>query len=328
MHRILLLTFCLLLIVAISSPAMAFERPERQDRSEQPFIGGPGFDLAKANAVDPAGDTFGVGPTQIDFSGLSAEVMGTNLQIGLDFHNMIEPPDGDGPNAIDLLVDLDVDQNGSTGGQAWTDALSGVNTTGMGIEFYVDFLGYDAGDGTVSLIDDGELEVGRVPVVFTGNSISVSIPLTLLDDEGSVNVAAVVGTQDEPTDKVPNNGSVASGAPPSGQTTVLLNDDRFQVEVEWSAPGFPTGPAFVSNLRTEDTGFFYFLDPENIEFLVKVLDGCSFNNHYWVFFAGATDVEFELTVTDTQTNQVAVYTNDLGHPADAVTDTFAFATCP
>lgn len=110
--------------------------------------------------------------------------------------------------------------------------------------------------------------------------------------------------------------------------TICLNDDRFEVKVDWSSPDFPERPALVSNLRTDDSGVFYFLDPDNLEFLIKVLTGCDFNDHFWVFFAATTNVEFEVTVTDTDTGDVQRYTNPFGQPADAVTDTQAFATCP
>jgi hypothetical protein len=42
----------------------------------------------------------------------------------------------------------------------------------------------------------------------------------------------------------------------------------------------------------------------------------------------ATDVEYTLTVVDTQTGQVQVYFNPQGNPSPLVTDTSAFATCP
>ena len=185
MHRILPAALSLLSILGTSTAVFAFERPERLDRSEQPFVGGPGFDVEKDSATDPAGDTFGTGPTQIDLSGLSAEVVGTNLVIELDFHGAIQPPDGAGANAIDALIDIDVDQNGATGGPSWTDTLSPAATTGMGIEFYVDLLSF--ADGTVSVLNNDELEEGRAPINFTANSFSVSIPLTLLQDEGERN---------------------------------------------------------------------------------------------------------------------------------------------
>lgn len=110
--------------------------------------------------------------------------------------------------------------------------------------------------------------------------------------------------------------------------TLCLNNGRFKVTVDWSGPGFPTRPAFVSELGTPDSGLFYFLDPDNLEFLIKVLNGCGITNHFWVFFAATTDVGFTVTVTDTQTDVVKEYHNPQGQPADAVTDTSAFATCP
>ena len=59
-----------------------------------------------------------------------------------------------------------------------------------------------------------------------------------------------------------------------------------------------------------------------------MLDGCAFNDHFWVFAAAATDVEYTLTVTDSTTGDSLTYGNELGMPAPAVVDTTAFATCP
>ncbi len=109
-------------------------------------------------------------------------------------------------------------------------------------------------------------------------------------------------------------------------TSVLLNQDRFQVQAVWS-----DGVNFGDGRPVEngpDSAAFFFFSPDNWEMLLKVLDGCAENNHFWVFFAATTDVEFTVTVTDTQEDVVKQYTNALGHPADAVVDTTAFATCP
>ena len=51
-------------------------------------------------------------------------------------------------------------------------------------------------------------------------------------------------------------------------------------------------------------------------------------NHYWVFFAATTNVEFTTTVTDTQSGKVKVYFNPLNTSAPPVQDVNAFATCP
>ena len=299
---------------------------ERPSRALVPLPGSLAAATAKASAGDPAGDTFGSGPTQIDITGLAAELEGTDLVIEVTFAAAVSPPDSGRGDALDGFLDIDADQDGSTGDVPWVDFLTGVPSTGMGNEFYVDLFTYSAADGAADVVDDpAEVVTGRAPVSFTANAMTVRVPLALLGgDDGAVDVAAVVGTLDEPTDVAPNMGSVASGP----RTSILLNGNRFRATLEWSAPGFSTRPARVSELRTAETGFFYFLSPDNIELLVKVIDGCSFNGRYWVFFGGATDVAFTLTVTDTQNpDQVRTYHNLLGHPADAVTDTAAFATC-
>ena len=72
----------------------------------------------------------------------------------------------------------------------------------------------------------------------------------------------------------------------------------------------------------------WFFTPNNWEMLVKVLDGCSLNGHFWVFAAATTDVEYVLRVTDMQTGAVREYSNPLGNAAAAITDTSAFSACP
>ncbi len=111
-------------------------------------------------------------------------------------------------------------------------------------------------------------------------------------------------------------------------TGLCLNNDRFRVEVSASEGSTQTNgmPEPIDDL----SGLFFFpqLGNDNFELLINVLNGCRFNNHFWVFAAATTDVEYRLTVTDTISGQSRVYDNPLGQPADAVTDTAAFATCP
>ncbi len=112
-----------------------------------------------------------------------------------------------------------------------------------------------------------------------------------------------------------------------GRTTLCLNDDRFKVEVDWKDFDGRSGPG-IALPRTDDSGTFFFFDPDNTELLLKVLDGCRRNGHYWVFYAATTNVEFSISVTDTLSGQSRVYDNPLGRPAPAIIDTQAFATCP
>lgn len=79
---------------------------------------------------------------------------------------------------------------------------------------------------------------------------------------------------------------------------------------------------------TADTGYFWFFNPANIEVIVKLLDGCTVNNRFWVFAGGLTNVNTSITVTDTTTGASRTYTNPAGTPFQPIQDTGAFATCP
>ena len=62
--------------------------------------------------------------------------------------------------------------------------------------------------------------------------------------------------------------------------------------------------------------------------MVKTVNACGFNNRYWAFSAGTTNVFYRLEVLDVRAGVNKIYFNYPGPPAPAVTDTAAFATCP
>jgi hypothetical protein len=79
---------------------------------------------------------------------------------------------------------------------------------------------------------------------------------------------------------------------------------------------------------TDDSGYFWFFNPDNIEMLLKVLDACVEPfNHFWVFSAGLTNVEVALKVTDLATGEEKVYNNPLGQAYPPILDTEAFDSC-
>jgi hypothetical protein len=98
------------------------------------------------------------------------------------------------------------------------------------------------------------------------------------------------------------------------------------VTTEWSTPDERSGAGQPVAL-TEDTGYFTFFDPANVELLVKVLNGCGFNGRFWAFAGGLTDVHVVMTVLDSQTGDVKTYTNPQGTAFQPIQDTDAFATC-
>lgn len=110
-------------------------------------------------------------------------------------------------------------------------------------------------------------------------------------------------------------------------TALLLNQDRFRVEVEWEVFGGLTGKGQAVSL-TSDTGYFWFFDSANVELVIKVLNGCGVNDRYWVFAGGLTDVRTLITVTDTSTGAVKTYLNPQGTAFLPIQDTSAFDTCP
>jgi hypothetical protein len=108
-------------------------------------------------------------------------------------------------------------------------------------------------------------------------------------------------------------------------TTLCLNGGRFRVQVAWEKATGETGVGSVVPGASDSSGLFWFFAEDNWEMLIKVLDGCALTDHYWVFFAATTNVQFVVTVTDTQTGAVKTYVNPQGTSADAVTDTGALA---
>jgi CSLREA domain-containing protein len=112
----------------------------------------------------------------------------------------------------------------------------------------------------------------------------------------------------------------------AGGPTLCLNNGRFKVTATW-ATQTDSGTAQGVTL-TNESGYFTFFDPSNLEVTVKVLNGCVRNGHYWVFASGLTDVRVDLTVLDTKTGVTKTYTNPRGRAFLPIQDTRALQTCP
>jgi hypothetical protein len=87
----------------------------------------------------------------------------------------------------------------------------------------------------------------------------------------------------------------------SGGRDLCLMNNRFRVRVDWRIPetdAFGRGVARRFRISNE-SGTFWFFDPDNIELVVKVLDGRPVNNFFWVFHGGLSHIEYWVTVVDT-----------------------------
>ncbi len=109
-------------------------------------------------------------------------------------------------------------------------------------------------------------------------------------------------------------------------TSLCLQDLRFRVSVTWEDSLGNTGVG-QAQAMTPDTGYFWFFNSANVEIVVKVLDGRTLNNAFWVFYGSLSNVKFTLTVTDTETHRVKTYRNSLGR-FGSQGDTNAFPTQP
>jgi hypothetical protein len=106
-------------------------------------------------------------------------------------------------------------------------------------------------------------------------------------------------------------------------TTLCLNASRFKVQVAWQVPAQGTSGVGTGIALTSDTGEFWFFTANNIELVVKVVDGRAFNNKFWVFYGALSNVQYTITVTDTSNGAVRTYTNPSGNLA-SVADVAAF----
>lgn len=109
-------------------------------------------------------------------------------------------------------------------------------------------------------------------------------------------------------------------------TALCLAGDRFRVEATFFAAQTGAGVARVVPLNA-NSGTMTFFSADVSEVLIKVLDGCGINDRFWVYGAAATDVGYDITVTDTAADQSRTYSKVQGPPAEALTDSDAFATC-
>jgi len=115
----------------------------------------------------------------------------------------------------------------------------------------------------------------------------------------------------------------AQGDCVSDDITLCLFDSRFQVTVDWR--DHRTGNTGVGTVVpiTDNTGSFWFDNPESLELVVKVLDGTPVNGKFWVFYGALSDVVYTITVTDTETSAVKEYVNEAGNIC-GLGDTSAF----
>jgi hypothetical protein len=111
------------------------------------------------------------------------------------------------------------------------------------------------------------------------------------------------------------------------QSSLCLQRGRFRVRAIWNT-GSDIGVAHAVH-KTEESGYFTFFDRDNVELVVKILDGCNtFFNNYWLFTAGLTNLGVDLQVEDTATGHQRNVFNAPQTPYPTLLDTRALPVCP
>ena len=271
---------------------------------------------------DPEGDVAEPGlPDALSFS-IDSKDGFTTFEIG--FAGDVAPPGSPSGEELFGFVDIDTDRNRGTGDPPLVDFLTG-DASDLGSEMMIALDSYSENDGGVDLLAAGSSAVvARVPASFSGQIVSVRVPDELLSADGGLHASVVVGSHQEPSDTIPDQGFLSSATPAADGS--FLRDGRFAVEVAWVDPADNTGLGQVV-LESDDSVLFYFFQESNWELMVKVLDGCGINDRFWVFAGGMTDVQFTLTITDTTTQVSRQYFNPAGQAAPAINDVDAFGGC-
>ncbi len=198
---------------------------------------------------DPLGDTLNEGTTGLDAWGVTTFLVSDTttatsgalvflqqdttgnqpaIESGfqLTFRHVVTPA-GSG-FATDLYgrIDIDIDQDASTGATSAIDRFTRYSS-GLGVEYFIDFGGYDPNDETVPLFQlEGPeaVEVTRLRVsfesepAFGGTLVRIDFRVTDIDTDGLANLAILVESSEVPADVMPNGGFLSSGGSPTQST--------------------------------------------------------------------------------------------------------------
>jgi len=225
--------------------------------------------------------------------------------------------------AMSPCVPLVPGQTYAVSGRAWVDPVvnGAQDFTGVGLQVYSE-PSCTGAEGLWGLVG-----ISRVTQIGRWQSIGGTFPAAEGMRSARVRISLVHPPENPgPLDAYFDDFYVRAHSCAADPTTLCLGGGRFRVTVVWGT-GTDGGPGWAVP-STDDAGAFWFFSPENIEVTVKVLDGCSLNQRFWVFAAGLTDVGVLLLVQDMETGEFWQSTSARGQPFSTVTDTDAFATCP
>ncbi len=287
-----------------------------------------------ASGTETAKLTLGTAAGAVDF-GYAVAVSGDGASVIASANSFGDQP---GPGAVYVF---------SRPGGGWSNAVPAAKLTAsdgapgasLGDSIAVTADGSAILAGTSGVTSAGAYEFVEPAGGWASATETVKIPpadgglfgsAVAVSDDGSTLVAGALGAIVS-GDFDQGAAYVFAAARCLGSTTTLCLDDqpgdqRWQIGATF-ATGTSAGAGQairLASLGISHGGLFWFFDGANPEILLKVLDGCAVNQHFWVFSSATTNVGFTVTVTDTHGGRSRVYTNENGTAAAPVQDTGAF----
>ena len=278
------------------------------------FDCGPGFDLATGlGSVDGAllarnfASNVPPSPCVADGQTLCLNDGRFKVEIGWQATKLDPPTSGKG-EAVSLTGDT---------GYFWFFSPNNVEVTVKVVDgravngrFWVFFGALSDVQYTIRVTDS---QTGEVRSYFNEEGAVASAADTSAFPLGTLSSAAAAssGTAATPGGGKPPSAPALATPCLRDATTLCLNSGRFRVRVDWEAQNLNpvqsgSGQAVV---LTGDTGYFWFFSENNVELVVKVVDGRSVNGHFWFFSGSLSNVHYTIRVTDTETGLEKVYTN-------------------
>jgi hypothetical protein len=167
-----------------------------------PDTGVVAFDIA-----DPAGDTMPHNdtlPPAVDLLRMRGDFKRDSLILTMTFASPVRPANAVARNSIGGEIELDMDDNTSTGYVPPDSNLFGASAV-LGVDYNVDL--FDAFPKVLLLLSGTGM--AQVAISYPGNSVIIRIPLHLLgDDDGNFALAAVIGPYVWASDLFPNAGQL------------------------------------------------------------------------------------------------------------------------
>jgi len=157
---------------------------------------------APSPVSDPAGDTFPTSGEALDIAEVSATYDPTHLHFTVTFHTPIAPASSGQPNALIGQIEFDTDQSASTGIAPLQNAVGPpASSLDAGIDYILQLTSNLANPGMGNMVNASGNVVGTVELTFFTQSVSGSIPLSLLGgDDGVVDYTTIIGNFSSPTD--------------------------------------------------------------------------------------------------------------------------------